>query len=473
MGRSRALLWVRAAGGLVAAALGLALTQAPLPVRLPLPLSVALGVLVGTLLFVALARRMPTVGIARGRLGLFTGKLLFLVVNSAVEEVLWRRLLVGTLVGLVGAVAAVAVGTVGFALSHAHWQRRRGFVVHLATGAVFGTLFVATGSVAAAAAAHASYNVLIASAVERLRRRAAPRRVPLPPPDPALAASLEGVHKSYGAAEALRGLDLDVRPGEVVALLGANGAGKTTAVSVLLGLRRAHSGRAMLFGAGPRVPASRACVGSTPQEIDFPPGLRVREVVDLVAAHYRDAEPAGPLLERFGLTGLERRQCGGLSGGERRRLAVALAFVGRPRVVFLDEPTAGLDVETRRIVWEEIRGFGAAGGAVLLTTHHLEEVEAIASRIVVVADGKAVAAGTVAEIKAGAGLKRVRLDAQPLPPLDAVVRAERENGSHVLYTEDVASVVRELVRADVALGSLEVLPVSLEDAFLVLTGSGA
>jgi ABC-2 type transport system ATP-binding protein len=209
-----------------------------------------------------------------------------------------------------------------------------------------------------------------------------------------IAAALRRVTKRFGAVVALDGVDLELRSGELLAVLGRNGAGKTTALSVLLGLRRADSGRAELFGDDPRRPASRAQIGVTPQDAGFPPTLRVREIVDLVAAHFATPVATGELLERFGLTGCARRQAGGLSGGERRRLSVALAFVGRPLALFLDEPTTGLDVEARRDVWAELRAYAAGGGTILLTTHYLEEAEALASRVVVLACGRVVAEGS-------------------------------------------------------------------------------
>ena len=218
-----------------------------------------------------------------------------------------------------------------------------------------------------------------------------------------IAAALWAVTKSFGDTAALDAVDLEVEAGDVLALLGPNGAGKTTALSLLLGLRRPDSGKVELFGRDPRVPAARVAVGSTPQESGFPPTLRVRELVDLVRAHFPAPAPAGELLDRFGLTGLARRQTGGLSGGERRRPSVALAFAGRPRAVFLDEPTAGLDVESRRAVWQELRAYSAAGGTVLLTTHHVEEAEVLASRVVLLARGRVVAEGSPGELSMRAG----------------------------------------------------------------------
>jgi ABC-2 type transport system ATP-binding protein len=214
-----------------------------------------------------------------------------------------------------------------------------------------------------------------------------------------IAAALRAVTKRFGELLALDAVELEVGVGEVLALLGPNGAGKTTALSLLTGLRRPDSGCVELFGRNPRVPAARSSVGITPQESGFPPTLRVRELVDLVRAHFPDPAPTDELLDRFGLAELERRQAGGLSGGQRRRLSVALAFAGRPKLLLLDEPTTGLDVEARRAVWCEVSSHAGAGGTVLLTTHHLEEAEALASRVVLLRNGVVVADGSFADLR--------------------------------------------------------------------------
>jgi ABC-2 type transport system ATP-binding protein len=230
-------------------------------------------------------------------------------------------------------------------------------------------------------------------------------------------AELQGVHKRYRRVQALRGVDLQIRPGELVALLGPNGAGKTTAVGILLGQRRPDAGTARLFGRDPTLPAARRRVGATPQLVGFPDNLTVAEVVDLVRAHFPDPAAAGELLDRFGLADLARRRASQLSGGQWRRLAVALAFAGRPRLVVLDEPTTGMDVEARHGLWAILRAFVAGGGAVLLTTHYLEEAQALASRVVVIAEGRIVAEGSVHELTARAGLQVERASLE-----DAVLR---------------------------------------------------
>jgi ABC-2 type transport system ATP-binding protein len=278
------------------------------------------------------------------------------------------------------------------------------------------------------------------------------------------AAELEHVSKCFGAVAALDDVTLAVEEGEVVALLGPNGAGKSTALAVLLGLRRPDGGRARLFGADPRRPGTRRAVGVTPQETLFPTTLRVRELIDLVRAHYPRPLALSTLAERFGLTQLLARQLGGLSGGERRRVALALAFAGDPRLVVLDEPTGALDPESRRAVWEAIRAHATGGGTILLTTHHLEEADALARRVVLIEAGAIVADGTVAEIKTAAGLTAVRFRA---PAGVAIEDAQRDGDLVRIFTHDGGCTVARLVRCGIPLIELEVRPLTLEEALAV------
>ncbi len=259
--------------------------------------------------------------------------------------------------------------------------------------------------------------------------------------------------------------------GQLVGLLGPNGAGKTTLLSLLTGLRRPTSGRVELFGGDPRDAVHRRGLGSTPQETGLPATLRVGEVVDFVARHYGDPLPPTELLGRFGLDGLQRRQTGGLSGGQRRRLAVALAFVGRPRLVILDEPTTGLDVDARRTLWDGVRSFHRDGGTVLLTSHYLEEVEALAERVVVVDRGRVVVDDTLDAVRASVDLRRVSLSSERPPALAGVVRVASEGTRHHLFTLDADALVRGLVLAGTTFSRLEVRGTSLEEAFLALTGT--
>lgn len=285
---------------------------------------------------------------------------------------------------------------------------------------------------------------------------------------PAPLAELLDVEKKFGAVAALRGVSLAVGAGEVVALLGANGAGKTTAIEVLLGLRRPGRGEARLMGRPPRDLAARRRIGVTPQESAFPPNLRVREVIDFVRAHYEAPGATGDAIEGFGLAGVAERRTGGLSGGERRRLAVALAFVGRPALMFLDEPTVGLDVMSRREIWRQARAYVAGGGTLLLTTHYLEEAEALASRIVLIDRGRIRFSGGVEDVRARLGVRRVAFRAAGLPPLPGLVEQRESEGRFELLVRDSDAVVRALAASGAGFADLSVTGVPLEDAVVAL-----
>ncbi len=277
------------------------------------------------------------------------------------------------------------------------------------------------------------------------------------------------VTRRYGSTLALDSVSLDIRPGELVGLLGPNGAGKSTLINLFVGLRRPTSGTVEVLGGSPADPLVRRGIGVTPQESGLPEVLRVGELVDFVSAHFPDRADRSELLDRFDLGGLVKRQIGGLSGGQKRRLAVALAFAGNPRLVFLDEPTTGLDVEARRALWDGIRAFHADGGTVLLTSHYLEEIEALAQRVVVVGQGRVLADDTVRAIRDMVGVRRVSLVADELPELPGVIAVHREDGRVHLVTPDPDRLVVELVRSGTAFSGLEIRPTSLEEAFLAIT----
>jgi ABC-2 type transport system ATP-binding protein len=284
-----------------------------------------------------------------------------------------------------------------------------------------------------------------------------------------LARAVEATRR-YGDTVALDHISFDVHAGELVGLLGPNGAGKSTLVNLLTGVRRPTSGRVELFGGDPRDASCRLRLGVTPQETGLPASLRVGEVVDFVRAHFDHPLGRGELLDRFGLADLVRRQTGGLSGGQKRRLAVALAFAGRPEIVFLDEPTTGLDVQARRSLWDGIRAFHDDGGTVVLTSHYLEEIEALARRVVVIGGGRVLADDTVAAVRGLVAIRRVSLTSRgPLPPLAGLIGVERDGDRLHMLTPDADRLVRDLVALDVAFADLEIQPTSLEDAFLTLT----
>jgi ABC-2 type transport system ATP-binding protein len=280
---------------------------------------------------------------------------------------------------------------------------------------------------------------------------------------------LEGLTKSYGAIRALDELSMSVDRDEIVAVLGPNGAGKTTALEIALGLRTADAGRARLFGASPRAAGTRARVGATPQDSGFPDALCVDELVAFAAAHFPQAPPLASTIEAFGLSELAARHAGELSGGESRRVALALAFAGNPEFVVLDEPTTGLDVESRRRLWETVKA-ASRGRSILFTTHYLEEAEALATRIVVIDRGHVRFDGDPSDLRARFGTRRVSYVGLPLalPGLEASI--VHSNGRVVIATSDTDAYVRALVSAGVPFSDLEVARPSLEEAFLSITG---
>ncbi|MER7890674.1 ABC transporter ATP-binding protein [Micromonospora sp. NPDC094482] len=210
--------------------------------------------------------------------------------------------------------------------------------------------------------------------------------------DDELAISVRGLRKAYGDNVAVAGLDLDVRRGEVFALLGPNGAGKTTTVEILEGYRRRDTGEVTVLGSDPAAPAAdwRSRVGIVLQGTGEFDELTVAEVVRHFAGFYPDADDPDKVIERVGLAAKARARTHTLSGGQKRRLDVALGIVGRPELLFLDEPTTGFDPEARREFWELIRDLAAAGTTIVLTTHYLDEAEALADRVGVIAGGRLV-----------------------------------------------------------------------------------
>jgi ABC-2 type transport system ATP-binding protein len=458
------------------------------PTLSPTGEALAAGAVTGLALFVVLARRWVPPGLGLLSRRRLAARSLVLTAKSAQEEAIWRAVVLGALVAPLGRLGALVVSTAVFACAHLPRQGRAA-AAHLLSGLAFGAVYLATGRLVAAITAHAAYNVLVGASLmiqqtlsvsDTSPRRAVavastspPRRVEQMPeqatPQTSSVASLERVVKSFGATAALSGVDLELRRGEILALLGPNGAGKSTAVALLLGLRRPDAGRATLFGRDPRDPVARRYVGAVLQDIGFPPAIRVGEVVDLVRAHYPEPETTQATLRRLELASLADRDAMGLSGGQKRRLAVALALVGRPEALFLDEPTAGMDAGARRDLLADITEFSQAGGAVLLTTQQLAEAEEIASRVVLLVGGRVAFDGTVTEMRARAGLTRVRLRAPDLPVVAGVAAVEPLDGRHVLYVEDADRFVAQLVRSGVSFSELEITPASLEDAFVALT----
>jgi len=286
-------------------------------------------------------------------------------------------------------------------------------------------------------------------------------------------AELAAVTKRFGNVVALDEFSLAVRPGELLAVLGPNGAGKTTAISLLLGLTRPDKGSARLFGLSPESMEARRQIGVMLQEAALIPELRVAEQVDMVAAYYPDPMPVARALELTGTSALSRRPYGKLSGGQKRQVQFAIALVGRPRLLFLDESTVGLDVQSREVVWATLRRLIGEGCSIVLTTHYLEEAEALADRVAVIAKGRLIATGTVDEMRALVVRKRITCR--------TILRAEEVSGwpdvqtvttdQHGLHitASNTENVVRRLLAADEDLHGLEVQSAGLAEAFTELT----
>lgn len=301
-------------------------------------------------------------------------------------------------------------------------------------------------------------------------------RGPTPSALGAPVAELRNVTKRYGDVLALDDVDLQVRPGEVLALLGPNGAGKTTAVSLLLGLMRPTSGTATLFGSSPTDMAAKVRIGAMLQTSGVPATLTVREHIQSFANYYPNPMPIDEAIARTSLSEVAHRLYGKLSGGQKQRLHFALAMVGNPDLLFLDEPTTGLDVQSRREFWRQVRSFLAGGRTVVLTTHNLEEADALADRIVVLNHGRILAEGTPAAIKSKTSGRRIKavttLSDTELLALPDVVTFERVGAAVELLSTAAEGTVRALQDSDPNLSGLEVTGVGLEEAFLSLTRDG-
>jgi ABC-2 type transport system ATP-binding protein len=292
---------------------------------------------------------------------------------------------------------------------------------------------------------------------------------------PPSVATVTSITKHYGSAKALDGLNLILRPGEIVALLGPNGAGKSTAIKILLGLIAPTSGICRVFGSDPREAATRTRVGAMLQVARILETLRVREHLDLFRSYYPNPLPVADILRIAQLQGLEDRPFSQLSGGQKQRVLFALAICGNPDLIFLDEPTVGLDIESRRALWHQIRHLAAQGKTILFTTHYLEEADALAHRIIVINKGRVISEGTPAEIKRIGGARtircRSRLSLDFLQTLPTVTSAKLHEGSLHLVASNAEAVVREMLLRDETLSHLEIASPALEDAFLALTKS--
>jgi ABC-2 type transport system ATP-binding protein len=294
---------------------------------------------------------------------------------------------------------------------------------------------------------------------------------------------VENLFKSYGAVEALRGVSFVVEEGEVFGLLGPNGAGKTSTVEILEGMRTADRGLIRVCDLDPQKAGNdfKQTVGAVLQFTSLPDKLRVKEAIDLFANFYRRRVNTDELLRRFQLDEKRSAFYSHLSGGQKQRLALAMALVNDPLVVFLDEPTAGLDPQVRREIYDIIEQLKRDKKTVLLTTHYIEEAERLCDRVAIVDHGKIIALGTPRELKHGsAGTTRIEIRlARPttnglLSHLEGVADCREFEGAYVLHSarapQTIVALVKQLEAESNELQSLEMFSPSLEDVFIELTG---
>jgi ABC-type multidrug transport system ATPase subunit/peptidoglycan/LPS O-acetylase OafA/YrhL len=290
-------------------------------------------------------------------------------------------------------------------------------------------------------------------------------------------AQLIGARKSYGKSQALDGVAIDVRRGELLALLGPNGAGKSTAISLWLGLLQADGGQVLLMGRSPLEVESRREIGVMMQEVALEPLLSVRELVELAASYYPRPLSVQETLELTGTSALAGQRYAKLSAGQKRQAQFAMAVVGQPKLLFLDEPTVGLDVQAREHMWRAIRKLIRGGCSVVLTTHYLEEAEALADRVVVLAKGKVIASGSVAEIRSIVSRTHISctgaLCAKDVRLWPGVLDVTQDAHKLMIIAIDAESVVRRLLAADASVRQLEVRQADLADAFTELTKQAA
>ena len=288
---------------------------------------------------------------------------------------------------------------------------------------------------------------------------------------------VDGLRKSYGAVEAVRGVSFTVEEGEVFGLLGPNGAGKTTTIEILEGYRTRDAGNVTVLGIDPHIGGRklRERVGLVLQEAAVPPMLSVTELVELYRGYYPSPRPAAEIIELVGLTEKTHERVRKLSGGQQRRLDVALGLVGDPELIFLDEPTTGFDPSARRAAWEVVRNMRTLGKTIVLTTHYMDEAQYLADRICVIAAGKVVAQGTPETLRAGTEqLTHIRFELPDGVAATAVPLPTRwEDGTAIIETAQPTRVLKELTTWAVAQGvelpNLEVTRPSLEDVYLELT----
>ena len=286
-------------------------------------------------------------------------------------------------------------------------------------------------------------------------------------------AQLIGAHKRFGSIAALDGLNLAVNRGEMLALLGPNGAGKSTAISLLLGLQNPDQGSAELFGEDPHSIEARRRIGVMMQEISHPTVMRPRELIAQAASYYPSPYDVQAVIKRLGIENIADRPYGKLSGGQKRQAQFAMAIVGRPELLFLDEPTVGLDVHARAGLWQVLRDLLHEGSSIILTTHHIEEAEALADRVAVITRGRLITSGTVDEVRAHDSRKsilcRTTLPLATLRAWPEVQQVNEDSGRQHIVTRDAEAVLRRLLDADAHVSDIEVKRAGLAEVFAEMT----
>lgn len=271
------------------------------------------------------------------------------------------------------------------------------------------------------------------------------------------------LNKHFGAIHAVRMLSLTLAPGEALGLLGPNGAGKSTTLSMLMGLRAADTGSVRIFGHPAGSAEARGLMGATPQSAGFPDQVTPRELLAYAGRRYPARQSTDTLIAAFGLSTLIDRRMAGFSGGEVRRVALALAFVGRPKLVFLDEPTTGLDTTAQEAFRDVTRTYVAEGGALVLTSHHWDEIEAICGRITLIDRGERVLDGTLAQIRAQMHVNRISFALPDGVEAPAFLNATTDKGRWHVQTTDSDALLRRMVAEGVAFADLGVQPLDLKD----------
>jgi len=286
-------------------------------------------------------------------------------------------------------------------------------------------------------------------------------------------ASLNATVKRFGRITALDQLSLSIGRGELLALLGPNGAGKSTAINILLGLQRPDAGTAELFGQDPQDLDARRRVGIMMQEVGLSPAMRPREMIEQVSNYYHSPYEVDAVIKRLSLESLADRRYQQLSGGQKRQVQFGMAICGRPQLLFLDEPSVGMDVTAKAALWEVVRDLKREGCSIVLTTHNLEEAEALADRVAFIMHGKLVASGTVDEIRAVVSRKTVSFrSALPLDSIRAwpeVEELQDLSGRLQIFTRDAEAVLRRLLGGDSQVRDIEVRRAGLAEAFTELT----